>query len=346
MNTFSGELSEKEIEAQFGVKSTKYWSLEDARRIVRGQKEIGKNIRAYAYRPFDNRSILYVPEMIERGDAAHNVMQHMLRTNKAILCFRRIRDETLGCVFVADKLVDKTILSAKDNATVFSLYVYECAQAWSLFEESGWEPGIGDKIPNLSPEFVEEFSRRVKLEFVSDGAGDLKNTYGPEDILHYIYGAFHSPEYRRRYAEFLKIDFPRVPLPKSKALFRKLCKVGQELVKLHLMEAPILEDDNKQPIFAIEGNSVVEKGYPKYAAHADNPQKGRVYINKDQYFEGVNPDVWEFHIGGYQVCEKWLKDRRERELSFDDKKHYQKIVVALGETIRLMKEPCLSEMFD
>ena len=185
---------------------------------------------------------------------------------------------------------------------------------------------------------MEEFAESVKLEFVADGFGDFKKTFGPEDVFHYIYAVFHSPEYRRRYAEFLKIDFPRVPLPKSKLLFCKLCSIGEELSKLHLMEAQILEDDKKRPKFPVEGNSVVEKGYPKYVAHADRPQKGKVYINKDQYFEGVRPEVWEFHIGGYKVCEKWLKDRRQRELSYEDISHYEKIVVALGETIRLTKQ--------
>lgn len=174
--------------------------------------------------------------------------------------------------------------------------------------------------------------------------GDLKKTFGPEDVFHYIYAVFHSPEYRRRYAEFLKIDFPRIPLPKSKTFFCKLRKVGEELTKLHLMEAAILEDDKKRPEFAVEGDSTVEKGYPKYVAHADKPQKGKVYINKDQYFEGVRPEVWEFHIGGYQVCEKWLKDRRQRKLSYEDISHYEKIVVALGETIRLMKQ--IDEIID
>jgi len=121
---------------------------------------------------------------------------------------------------------------------------------------------------------------------------------------------------------------------------------GQNNVKLHLLESEILEDGKKRSCFDVAGENRVEKGYPKYVAHADSANKGKVYINKDQFFEGVRPEVWEFHIGGYQVCEKWLKDRRGRELSYDDIRHYQKIVVALGETIRLMKEQCLVEMFE
>jgi hypothetical protein len=117
-------------------------------------------------------------------------------------------------------------------------------------------------------------------------------------------------------------------------------------VRLHTRETEVLEEADRRVLFDVEGSGVIEEGYPKYIAHADEPQKGKVYINKDQYFEGIRPDVWEFHIGGYQVCEKWLKDRRKRTLSYDDINHYQKVVVALGETIRLMKEKCLFEMFE
>jgi len=173
----------------------------------------------------------------------------------------------------------------------------------------------------------------------------LKKTFGPEDIFHYIYAVFHSPQYRKRYAEFLKIDFPRVPLPKARPIFRQLCSIGHSLVKLHLLEADVLEDENKWPAFDTKGSDIIEKGYPQYVAHADSPRKEKVYINQEQYFEGLAPDVWQFHIGGYQVCEKWLKDRRTRPLSYDDIKHYRKVTVAISETISLMKSRCLFEMF-
>jgi predicted helicase len=226
------------------------------------------------------------------------------------------------------------------------LYLYPEGEKQDLFEHTHWPAGQAGRVPNLDKGFVEELEKKVKLAFVSDEVGDLKKTFGPEDVFHYIYAVFHSPEYRKRYAEFLKIDFPRVPLPRSKPLFCKLCSVGDELTKLHLMKAEILEEQNKWPAFDIEGSDIVEKGYPKYVAHADRPQKGKVYINKDQYFEGIRPEVWEFHVGGYQVCEKWLKDRRGRKLVYNDISHYRKITVALAETIGLMQKPCLAEMFD
>ena len=138
---------------------------------------------------------------------------------------------------------------------------------------------------------------------------------------------FHSPGYRSRYAEFLKIDFPRLPLTGNLELFRALARLGGELTALHLLESPKLD----KPITEFIGgrNPEVEK---------ISWSRNTVWVDKAQTtgFQGVREDVWNFHIGGYQVCEKWLKDRKGRTLSKDDIAHYQKIVVALSETIRLM----------
>jgi len=163
-------------------------------------------------------------------------------------------------------------------------------------------------------------------------------TFGPEDVFHYIYAILHSPTYRDRYAEFLKRDFPRIPLTSDRALFASLCAKGDELVGLHLMEYPRLDDFITT--FDVPGDNCVEKvRYAEPKTEKDDTRTpGRVYINKTQYFEGVSPELWEFHVGGYQVMQKWLKDRKGRTLNFDDIKHYQKIAVALTETMRLMQE--------
>lgn len=182
-----------------------------------------------------------------------------------------------------------------------------------------------------------------------DGSGDCEATFGPEDVFDYIYAVFFSSSYRETYAEFLKIDFPRVPLPSDRSKFRLLVKLGGELVALHLLESPLLARPATR--YPVVGDNRVEKGHPKYftpgevepgskAGDGDGAvlEVGRVYINKSQYFEGVPPQVWEFQVGGYQVCDKWLKDRRGRQLSYEDLTHYQKMIVALKETIRLMGE--------
>jgi len=203
------------------------------------------------------------------------------------------------------------------------------------------------------------------------GRADSMGTFGPEDVFHYIYAVFHSPTYRKRYAEFLKRDFPRVPLTSDLSLFRTLCQKGADLVALHLVEGDYEAaswNRRKPPQlspfqrlisrYPVAGEDLVEKvfyvapGEPEPGTGKPLPHdSGRVYISterppgksaeegkKAQYFEGVPPEAWEFHIGGYQVCEKWLKDRKGRKLSYDDIQHYHKIVVALKETIRLMSE--------
>lgn len=270
----------------------------------------------------------------------------MLEDNKALLTMRRIRLGAHAHFFVAKFVVGKDAVSIKDSCHVFPLYLYphpgNGLQQKSLFTASPWPPGENGRVPNLNPEFIVNIEKRLGLTFVSDGAGDLEATFGPEEIFHYIYAIFHAPTYRTRYAEFLKIDFPRVPLTSDRDLFRMLCGLGRELVGLHLLESPAVNHFITR--YPIPGDSRVEKGYPKYLPPGQPEPgtgvflvEGRVYINRTQYFVGVPPDVWDFHVGGYQVCEKWLKDRRGRQLSYDDLTHYQKVIVALNGTIRLME---------
>ena len=162
-------------------------------------------------------------------------------------------------------------------------------------------------------------------------SGSSADTPTPEAIFHYIYAIFHSPTYRTRYAEFLKIDFPRVPLTRDNTLFAQLATLGEQLVQLHLMQSPKLTQKKAQPKFIDNGgNSMVDPGQPKFI-------NGNVIINKKgDAFTNVPETVWNFHIGGYQVCHKWLKDRKGRQLSPEDIQHYQQIVVALGQTIQVM----------
>ena len=202
-----------------------------------------------------------------------------------------------------------------------------------------------NRAANFHPHFVEELEERLRLAWTPEPRGDLDETFGPEDVFDYIYAILHSPTYRERYSEFLKIDFPRIPLTSDVELFRQLVPRGKELVALHLMQSPVLND--LRTTFPQDGDCEVAKGFPKYAEPRQDRGghvPGRVYINKEQYFEGVAPEVWEFHVGGYQVCEKWLKDRRGRTLDYDDIQHYQKVIVALDETIRLMAE--IDEVID
>jgi len=332
------------LKEDFKISDRSFWKFSDARKILQKDSDWEKHIQRYLYRPFDREWFFASGDFVHR--LRWEVMQHLSKENIGICVGRAglVASGSWDLVFCIREICDHNLFY-RGSSFNMPLYLYiNKGQVGMDFDN--WPVSNDGRIPNLSRDFVEGLGERIKLEFVSDGRGDLKGTFGPEDVFDYIYGVLHSPEYRRRYAEFLKTDFPRVPMPPDKEIFVRICKIVHELIKLHLLEAERLEDEKQWPRFDIKGSDVVEKGYPKYVAHADEPQKGKVYINKDQYFEGVRPEVWEFHIGGYQVCKKWLKDRRERPLSYDDINHYQKVVVALGETIRLMKEKCLFEMFE
>ena len=178
-------------------------------------------------------------------------------------------------------------------------------------------------------------SAAVGLEFVPDGSGNLSTTFGPEDVVHYVYAVLHSPEYRRRYAEFLKTDFPRIPLTGDRTLFSMLVDLGHRLVDLHLMEA----EGPDQPTFPHVGSNRVDT--VRYSPGLSGVEVGRVWINPEQCFEGVSSETWKFAVGGYRPAAKWLKDRKNQRLSFDDIAHYSRICAALAETLRIMA--CIDE---
>lgn len=210
------------------------------------------------------------------------------------------------------------MLSNCGHASVFPLYMYP---AIGTFEAG--------RRPNLAPAFTTDLAQRLGLTFIDDGKGDLQATFGPEDVFHYIYAVLHSPTYRTRYAEFLKIDFPRIPLTSDRDLFRRLGGLGEELVALHLLQSPLL--DQSPARFEGAGDATVE------AVRYDEAHE-RVYINQTQYFSGLGKTLYEFQVGGYKVLNKWLKDRKGRQLSYDDITHYLRVAAALTHTMRLMGE--------
>lgn len=260
------------------------------------------NNHLYCYRPFDTQWIDYDVERIAR--ARENVMSHLKKANIA-LCLIKINSSSDGLfkVLVSSGMTDKTILSSKDNANVFPLYLYT--------NEFGKET----KVANLSDEEWQKFNNSI---------GRITP---PEELLAYIYAVLHSPSYRERYKEFLKVDFPRIPLPTSESEFVRLAQIGQQLIDLHMMR-------NTQ-------NWKCDTTFPEPGSQQIDMFKWKdkqVWINKQQYFGNVPEEVWNFYIGGYQPAQKWLKDRKGRTLVFDDIKHYLYIIHALAETIKLMQK--------
>ncbi len=323
----------EEGRVKYGLKDTRERTLEKSYEELQLMEDLRVNIKDCLRRPFDIQSLFYHASLVRWP--VHDIMHHMLAGENMGLIFMRqvaLHDDYSHFGVTRHPVDNRAFYSNKGIMSLAPLYLYPSASKSGLFDDATPSDAAGGRRPNLSEKFIADFSKRLKLEFIPDGSGDLKKTFGPEDIFNYMYAVFHSPTYRTRYAEFLKIDFPRLPLTSSKKLFRELCAAGSELVELHLMET-------RGPSFTgypISGDDVVEK--VRYTEPGQGAKKGRVWINKTQYFEGVPKEVWEFHVGGYQVCQKWLKDRKGRKLEYADIKHYQGIVSALSETIRIMSE--------
>jgi predicted helicase len=328
----SKEEDNRWLRAKYSLRDTSSFSLRKARAWASSQSAC-PSIARIAYRCFDLRYFIDSSSVLARS--REDVSGHLKAGyNRALVVFRAIRKPPWRHVFVADAAVAKEYLSALDNCSVVPLYLYprssdENGQAFLEVESQHWPPGPGGRRPNLNPALVSEIEQDLGLTFLSDGKGDLRSTVGPEDIFDYTYAAFNSPAYRNRYGEFLQKDFPRLPLTRNRALFADLAEKGEQLVALHLMDSARLSE--LITTFPEKGSGEVER-----VTYVDATR--RVCINGVQYFEGIPRDVWEFHIGGYRVLEKWLKDRKGRTLTWDDIQHYQKIVVALKETIRLMSD--------
>jgi predicted helicase len=295
-------------------------SLLEAVREFDGKPASGKhaqsNIHSLLYRPFDVRRIFYHEDVV--ASRSLPTMKHVIAgPNIGFVCSSTWTTPDRFSVGISRLMVEMKTGTHDRGTTFFPLYRYETLMG-----------GKAEQVHNFTSEFVKEWCATTHTRFVPTGHGDGEKTTGPEDILFWLYGLFYSPEYRRRYRAALSQRFPIVLLTSNLELFRALARLGGELVALHLLESPKVNDF----ITRFEGqgdNSIPKK--PTWKA-------GAVWINATQRFEGVPEAVWNFHIGGYQVCEKWLKDRKGRTLSADDIAHYQRVVVALNETIRLMAE--------
>lgn len=260
-------------------------------------------IENISFRPFDLRFIIYTD--MSQGvlwRPRHSIMKHFVgKENLGLITARINKSGRIDHFFISKSISERKCGERTISSCLFPLYLYH--------ED-------GTKTPNIDNEIWQK---------INEVAGKTE----PEDMLDYIYAILHSPNYREKYKEFLKIDFPRVPYPKDKKIFWKLVGLGCELRELHLLESPKVESFITG--FIVSGSNIVEKKYPKY-------EEGKVYFNENQYFSDVPEVAWNFYIGGYQPAHKWLKDRRGRELSVEDIEHYQKMIVALSETERIMGE--------
>jgi len=311
LRVFTGSLTDDLVKESLKLRDTRDWKLSEVREKLEKEKPENK-IYSYAYRPFDNRKICYELNLIDRGCDRWKLMKNLLFENLAIATSRKFPETRNFGALVLNQVGD--IHFSADQSYFFPLYLYPDENEAQLFDNKAPKP---NRIPNFTPKF---------LQAIKEGLGKEPPS---EKIFYYIYAVLYSPTYRKRYEEFLKIDFPRIPLPSDSGVFKKLCSLGKELVDLHLLKSQALE--KTETGFPEGGSNKVEKVF-----YDEGSQ--RVFINKEQCFEGISKEVWEYRIGAYKVMEKYLKDRKARKLSLDEINHYMKMAKAIRLTIKLQKK--------
>ena len=275
----------------------------------------------FAYRALDNRILYYDEGLIER--ARKDIMEHLLTPGNIAMVVGKQCVDDWKYAFITDSVTNFNYIATAGRlgaGYVFPLYLYK--------ENMGQE----ERIVNFNKELYDKIAKGLNYlpcyddNVLVDPTSEYNGVLYPQDLFDYIYAVLHSPSYRERYKEFLKIDFPRIPYPTDWEQFRDLAELGEELRQLHLMEdLPSKVGVN----FPVVGSLQVD---------CYRWQDNRVYINAEQYFDGVPESAWQFYIGGYQPAQKWLKDRKGMTLSFEDVKHYGRIIYVLQQTERIMQE--------
>jgi len=317
------KISDELIAQTYNLKDKSNWKLKKVRQNLRKElvgangdsPEIKKSLTKISYRPFDTRWIFFHDELIERS--RKEVMLHMLKENIGLLTCRQQNKVGFFHSFICNNIVESCVVSNKTKEInyLFPLYIYTEKNKNDLFSNI---ENKKIKQPNINPDILNILKQ-----------GLINQTPTPEQIFYYIYAVLYSNIYREKYAEFLKIDFPRIPFTSNYDLFIELGKLGQELADIHLMKSDQL--NNTFSRFEISGNNAVKKvEYKEDEKH--------VSINDTQYFSNIDKNIWEYQIGGYQVMHKWLKDRKGRALTLEDIQLYIKIAKALQLTIEYQKK--------
>ena len=312
-------LSEDKAREKYGLRrDTQDWKIHLAQADLRNHPDIKKHTVPINYRPLDTRWTYYTGQ--SRGfhcAPRPATMSHFQNENFALCTHRSLRNSLAWQhVFVVNGITDGNCISNTDGPThVFPLYLYPNSDELGISTE---------RTLNFKPDFLTALSEALGLP--QTAPFNLPESVSPEEILAYIYAVLYSPTYRERYYDFLKYDFPRIPMPENIEQFRTLAASGQHLIDAHLLKDLQIPAGHR---FEGEGDGVVKK-----ARYED----GKIWINPTQHFTDVPEEVWEYEIGAYQVCEKWLKDRKGEELRHEDVRQYRAILVAIAETLAVMAE--------
>ena len=347
INFISFDGSEDLIKASCNISNNDAIDIVKAKKDLVDVSNVEDLVVPLAYRPFDLRWICFHSSVIERHRLP--LMASMLSPNLGLVSSRQFGGHRHFIVFVSDKIIE---ISSQPYApyNIFPVYIYDGQEVdldpqkqQSFLPQDQMSLKSGGKTVNFNQEFLDKIDRNL----ISPDPPKRKVSY--EDIFYYIYAVLYSNVYRQKYEEFLKIDFPKIPFTKDYKLFKQLSDLGKELVDLHLLKSSELNSPTVK-FFGRGGSGRVEKkeyisqdkAKAYWSSSGKSPKKfeksGVIRINEKQFFGGVEPEVWNYQIGGYQVLDKWLKDRKDRTLNPDEIRHYCRVVTAIKETIKLQEE--------
>lgn len=313
------DLTDDFIRTAYSLNDTRGWTLADKRRILAEVQDWRTHAVSCLYRPFDARWLYFHPDMVDWG--RWDVMRHMVPgENLGLMTCRQLSHLPWRHAMVSDLIVDDCMVSnrSRERGYFFPLWTYPDSGRRDMFstqESGGRKPNLASKI----------------VEALADAYGEEPS---PEEIFRYVYAILYAATYRQSYAEFLRRDFPRIPFSADIGVFRVLAGLGERLAAIHLLRSPELDP----PLARFEGDGDNRVAKSKRLGLRYEPGTGLVYINNGQYFGPASPDVWEYEIGAYRVLEKWLKDRRDRQLTLDEIKTYCKVVTAIKRTIEIQEE--------
>ena len=315
----NSEKSDAALCAELGISMKKGWNIPQARKKIRAEEDMASLVKPVSYRPFDSRFIFYHDSLV--WTPARQVMRHFLgRDNMGIVVPRQVRAGDWRHCFASSSITESTCVSNRTGEIgyLFPLHLYLDGEQ----EEGGILPMNSDapsckKKPNISQKFLDAINEKYKQGFT------------PKQVFGYVYAILHSPAWRQKFNSFLKRDFPRIPLIESAEKFEILSALGHDLLRTHLLSPP--PPHNQSEVFATKGCFFVKNAVCDFGAE-------RLYINDTQHFSPVSQEVWEFHIGSYQVLKKYLKDRRGRALDLHEVKNVKKIIAAMHFTLAQMKK--------
>jgi predicted helicase len=311
------ELTDDLIKKAYKLKDTRGWSMSVARKALAQQDNWEDKITKISYRPFDNRYVYYSEDMVDWP--RQELMPNMLEKNLGIITVRQSKTgSNWSHAFIVDNIVESCLVSSQTSEIgyLFPLYLYPNQNQLSEFLPL-------DELPQP----IWKKSANIDSLFIKTLEATYSKNIDPEDFLYYVYAVLYSPTYRETYAPFLKIDYPRIPFTSDPEVFEEMARLGERLKDLHLLRSEELEDSTVR--FQGTGDDIIR--FRRY-----DPDQKRLYINKDKYFENLDPEVWHYQIGGYQVLDKYIKDRKDQPLT--DPRHIIRIATALAKTIEIQRE--------